>query len=514
MKKNITINLFGTLYAIDEDACQLLEQYTETMRSYFSKQEGGDEIIDDIEHRIAELLWENKEQGNEAVDIETIKNIINKIGNPEQMGEEKVQSNNQEQTESNAPKTEPAPNASQEQPRKFFRNGNDKMLGGVLSGLAQYFGGKDPLPWRIGFMVLAIVCFLVFRPFHGIQFMMSGFNPFDPFSEGGFIAHTFNFTNLIFSLIRWAPIIAYIVLWAIIPEAKTVEDRLKMQGKKVDSDSIKQEVINEHEQSLAPKQNQGCAHGCLNIFVVIAKIIGIGCSGCLVLFVISILSILLLGKCTTDFISNAEWNISGLPGEILKHTTLTSCGAPDITRDYDFSDNHFNEIKLKGVGTVVYQQGDDYTVRVDGDSCRISRLALTCDNGELRIETISDDENYNRQIHGSVFYYVTCPEIEKIRIEGVGELQINENIQQSSNFTLEMAGVGSADISYINCPNIDLINTGVGTISATVETNTLNVRNTGVGEINIGGHTKQYNLQAVSQFTASVNRDDLVVDNE
>ena len=67
MKKNITINLYGSLYAIDDDACQLLEQYLNNMRSYFSKRDGGDEIADDIEHRVAELFSELKAQGFEAI---------------------------------------------------------------------------------------------------------------------------------------------------------------------------------------------------------------------------------------------------------------------------------------------------------------------------------------------------------------------------------------------------------------------------------------------------------------
>ena len=68
MKKNITINLFGTLYAIDEDAYQLLERYLDNMKSYFEGKDGGDEIADDIEHRVAEHLWEMKNGGVEAMD--------------------------------------------------------------------------------------------------------------------------------------------------------------------------------------------------------------------------------------------------------------------------------------------------------------------------------------------------------------------------------------------------------------------------------------------------------------
>ena len=77
MKKNISINLFGVLYNIDEDAYNLLDSYLQSMRRYFSRQEGGAEIADDIEHRVAELLWKRREAGMTAVDIEVVKDIIN-----------------------------------------------------------------------------------------------------------------------------------------------------------------------------------------------------------------------------------------------------------------------------------------------------------------------------------------------------------------------------------------------------------------------------------------------------
>ena len=85
MKKNITINLCGRLFNIDEDAYELLRHYTETLRNYFGKQQGGSEIADDIEERIAELLDELKRQGVEAVNIEHVKQVITRIGQPEEM---------------------------------------------------------------------------------------------------------------------------------------------------------------------------------------------------------------------------------------------------------------------------------------------------------------------------------------------------------------------------------------------------------------------------------------------
>ena len=66
MKKNITINLCGRLFQIDEDAYELLQHYIESLRHSFGKSEGGDEIVDDIEARIAELVTELSEQRNDA----------------------------------------------------------------------------------------------------------------------------------------------------------------------------------------------------------------------------------------------------------------------------------------------------------------------------------------------------------------------------------------------------------------------------------------------------------------
>ena len=83
MKKNITINIFGQLYAFDEDAYELLKNYEDSLRSAFSSQPGGHEIADDIEARIAELLNELKSSGVEAITIEHVQDIIKRIGTPE-----------------------------------------------------------------------------------------------------------------------------------------------------------------------------------------------------------------------------------------------------------------------------------------------------------------------------------------------------------------------------------------------------------------------------------------------
>lgn len=207
MKKNITINLFGSLYAIDDDACQLLEQYLNNMRSYFSKREGGDEIADDIEHRVAELFSELKEQGIEAISIENVQEIIQRIGNPEQMDDDANAETNDENTSDNNDTTPPpAPDCDEKQRKsrwsahKLYRDPQDQMLGGVMSGLCHYFGGSDPLPWRILMVLLALISF----------------------STIGII---------------------YLVAWALIPAANTAEERLQMQGKPVNPQTLNDELM-------------------------------------------------------------------------------------------------------------------------------------------------------------------------------------------------------------------------------------------------------------------------------
>lgn len=230
MKKNITINLFGQLYAIDEDACNLLEQYLDNMKRYFAQRDGGDEIADDIEHRAAELIADLKAQGVEAINIEHVQDIIHRIGNPEQMDDsEASQNENAESGSGQQPPEPPQPDKAEEASswfsrRKLYRDPDDKMLGGLMSGLCKYFGGTDPLPWRIIMVVLA----------------------FASFSTLG---------------------ILYLIGWMIVPEARTSEERLRMQGKPVNAATLSEEVVNRANQTstyLRSPQFQGEAKGCLS----------------------------------------------------------------------------------------------------------------------------------------------------------------------------------------------------------------------------------------------------------
>lgn len=235
MKKNITINICGQLCAIDEDACQLLEQYLDNMRRYFARREGGDEIADDIEHRVAEHIADLRAGGVEAVTLEHVQDIIRRIGNPEQMddGEATPNADGQTASQNGVPPEPPrAPGLNLRgwlAARRLYRDPDDKMLSGLTAGLCKYFGGTDPLPWRIALVVLALLSF----------------------STVG---------------------ILYLIGWMLVPVASTDEDRLRMQGKPVTPETLSEEAVKRANEANRPAyvaQAQSGARGCLS-FVLTA----------------------------------------------------------------------------------------------------------------------------------------------------------------------------------------------------------------------------------------------------
>ena len=300
MKKNININLFGTLYAIDEDACTLLENYLDNMRSYFAKRDGGDEIFDDIEHRVAEHLWSLKENGMTAIDIDTVKQIISSIGNPDEIesgveevadskieetsdaeadSEDKEQSEGEDQGEgeckdnghsegkaqsqsySNASNVTDSNTTAEEtiggkwidrvlhhvSTHRFYRDGKDKIGGGVISGLCHYCGGGDIVVWRVGIVLFLLAIFVLNQTFR------------------------YYFISPLLGFLFFVPIIIYIVLWLVAPVALTTEERLSMTGKEVTPESISKAIIAEAEEQVKPNVKRGKGGSILSRIAEIVK---------------------------------------------------------------------------------------------------------------------------------------------------------------------------------------------------------------------------------------------------
>ena len=203
MKKTFTVNLNGIVFHIDEDAYQLLDSYLTNLRIHFSREEGSDEIMSDFEARISELLNERIRLGFNVITIEHVEEVIQRMGKPEELfaGEEKNAGSEFSAT------TEPTAGASDRKFRKrLMRDPDDKMLGGVASGLAAYFG-LDTTLLRLVMILLLIVSMTV-------------------------------------------PVtIIYIVLWLVLPLARTATDRLVMRGEPVNLENIGRTVTDGFEKA-------------------------------------------------------------------------------------------------------------------------------------------------------------------------------------------------------------------------------------------------------------------------
>ncbi|MCG8207285.1 PspC domain-containing protein [Tenacibaculum finnmarkense] len=193
MNKTININLGGFFFHIDEIAYQKLKRYLEAIgRSLSDDPQGKNEIISDIEARISELLSERITDARQVVNENDIEEIIVIMGQPEDYAEAEEGYNDEASYSSKTKK-----GAS----KKLFRDGDDKFLGGVCSGIAHYFN-IDVIWIRIAFILL----------------VASGFSP-----------------------------LAYIILWVLLPEAKTTSEKLQMEGEAVNIDNIEKKIRTEFD---------------------------------------------------------------------------------------------------------------------------------------------------------------------------------------------------------------------------------------------------------------------------
>lgn len=209
MKKTYNINLGGIVFHIDEDAYELLDKYISNLRIHFNKEEGAEEIVHDMELRISELFSERLNERKEVITVTDVEEIIAQMGKPEEFSESTTQETNEYIKEEKGPK-------------RLFRDPDNKVIGGVCSGIAAYFG------WDV--TILRIIIILLALPV---------------FTGGAFIVKSI--------------ILFYIIAWLIIPEANTATEKLSMKGMKVNVENIGKTVtdgfekVNDYVKSEKPR---------------------------------------------------------------------------------------------------------------------------------------------------------------------------------------------------------------------------------------------------------------------
>lgn len=233
MKQTVTINLAGIVYHIDDDAYEILNAYLKSIESHLEESDSKTEIMQDIEARIAELFSQHLKFGHiEVVNINLVNDVIAQLGSPEMItdGEEtEEETENRNDTAQNA-ENQPAQPARK---KRFYRDIDHQVVGGVCSGLAQLIG-IDVVWVRL---VIALLLFL-----EGIGFFL------------------------------------YLLLWIIVPAANTAARRLEMRGVEPSAENIKAEVErlreNVDENGNLKQQNKGDGPwGCLKVLVIVAACI-------------------------------------------------------------------------------------------------------------------------------------------------------------------------------------------------------------------------------------------------
>jgi phage shock protein PspC (stress-responsive transcriptional regulator) len=295
MKKVININFQGRILPIEEMAYENLKNYIESLSAYFEKEEGKDEIINDIECRVAELCEDRLKKGAVCITEDDINLIIESIGRPADF---EAQDGFEAQSSANNSSDASYENESYNhwdniRPKRLYRDEHNKVLGGVCSGIANYFG-LEPLLVRIlwifliGVNILGYLILWIAVPSSSVK-EIGGvkkrlFRDIENKVIGGvcaglskyfgikvwiirilflipFIRLVFNFREIhLFQFwdapdfpnfldITFSPgsVFIYIVLWLVLPEAKTSADKLEMVGEKVDLNSIKNTIQNDME---------------------------------------------------------------------------------------------------------------------------------------------------------------------------------------------------------------------------------------------------------------------------
>ena len=195
MKKTVNINLGGYPLIIDEDAYMYLSQYLDSIEAHFSKSEGCSDIMSDIETRITEIFHESL-QGRKVISMSDLNYMVKIMGKPEDFGAEPIDMNDRSHARKSKSK-EPLITTG----KKLYRDTENGMLAGVISGLCAYFGIKNPLYLRILWLLFAI--------------------------SGG------------------AGVLVYIVLWAFVPEAVSASDKLAMKGEPINVENIAKTIEEE-----------------------------------------------------------------------------------------------------------------------------------------------------------------------------------------------------------------------------------------------------------------------------
>ena len=489
MKKTLTINLNGIVFNIDEDAYQALKSYLNEIGAHFVSEEEK-EILKDIEARIAELFAE-KLQGNKGViEIADVESVISVLGHPNQFESEATESEETNKTE------EPKKGKH----KRFYRDPENRILGGVAGGVAAYLDWDTTLV-RILFVILVIIGF------------------------------------------GWA-IPIYLLVWLIAPEARTTAQRLEMQGKDVTVDAIKEQFDSAKEYVESDRFKQSASRIGIRLgeivrwlfkalFIFVSVIMSIVCIAVLAAIIFALIVVIVAGQ---DVVASmlpftlmspfggwaalssvaliviipilaimissfrllrgkrpeqrshwfgwtlfVAWIISlfVLIGLSIKYITNdnfdTTANVNTITETRAFTP--FHSIEVSNNMKVMISQGDSTAVIVKAGDTRIGYIQTEVRDSILYVE-LKDDANSLHVLNSGGTVYVTTPNLRLIKANQASVIRSNAPLKFNNlELNLNEASKADLDVAITNLLTIKASEASKVEIEGTADKLSTNINN-------------------------------------
>jgi phage shock protein PspC (stress-responsive transcriptional regulator) len=279
MKKNISINISGIIFHIEEDGYEALRKYLDSIKRYFANFEDSSEILSDIESRIAEIFLAKLNEGKQVITAEDVSSLIATMGSVSDFKAAEEQELAGEFAATSEPKEKEkeeqssGTSAQKEASKHLYRDQKRKILGGVCAGLGHYFN-IDPVWPRLLFALLVlgsygsliivyIILWIALPVSHDLEEEPSVKKMFRDRERkviGGVASGIAAFFGadlalirvlfVIFAIFGGLGLLVYIILWIALPEARTITEKVQMQGEPVTLSNIESTVkksINEKE---------------------------------------------------------------------------------------------------------------------------------------------------------------------------------------------------------------------------------------------------------------------------
>jgi phage shock protein PspC (stress-responsive transcriptional regulator) len=457
MKKTINVTVGGLVFSIEEDGYERLSKYLEGLKNHFQNTTYGSEVIADIESRIAELFnTKTHGQVQRAITDVDVEEVLKSIGTVEDFGSAE---------KSTEPNSGPA--------KKLYRSSDDVMVAGVASGIAAYFG-IDTIIVRLIFLVI---------------------------------------------ILAWGSgIVLYVILWMLLPEAKTAGEKSEMKGAPATLKEFEQTA----KEKIAEVKASGGLQKALNVFAtilrgfirVILAIIGVALTFATVvatvamtfsfvnlffnrnspymdfpiasvfpgvqyslaltlIFILLAIPLIYLNLAGISLVRFKRFPINAtlaIALTVVWVTALCAAGvfaikkAPAIeaaVKDYQgavetrtVSATDFNKIEASSAYKVNVTPGKVYSVSIEGHARDLDNSNVTVNNGALVIERKGDFKICFFCFDNSATVNVTMPNLEQIKGSGAVSYVVGEFT--SPSFNVELSGASRLEISNLKTTDLEL----------------------------------------------------------